>query len=193
MGGRVGIYLSFAQQSGFHSLFNLGPPLWRLYINPLADLIKVILKQPRAFVKPAWHSENKTKTAEAHSAFFLPLLQQNPILATYRNKVQRSTQCTLLCTTRCLWGLHSTLTAYHLLPVTRDAYSQSPNPLGHITSFPVSARFFPICWNFLILIVSGRSADLDRTTDTSRLLFRVFVKTFPDKRAAAEIICCPYK
>lgn len=43
-GGRVGIYLSFAKQSGFYLLFSLGPPLWRLYMNPLADLIKVIMK-----------------------------------------------------------------------------------------------------------------------------------------------------
>lgn len=40
----MGIYLSFAKRSHFHLLFNLGPPLWRLYINPLADLIKVLLK-----------------------------------------------------------------------------------------------------------------------------------------------------
>lgn len=48
-GGGVGVYLSFAKQSGFHLLFNLVPPPWCLYTNPLADLIKVIQKAAKGF------------------------------------------------------------------------------------------------------------------------------------------------
>lgn len=139
--------------------------------------------------------KTKKKTAEAHSGFFLPLLKRNPILAAYWNKVQKSVRRTYCSPRGACGGYIPTLqrtTLYQSWGTLTHSHQTHSVTLPSVPFFcwdrwPDSSHFLEIphfdclrevCW-------SGQENWYFPSA------FHVFVKTFPDKRAAVEIICCP--